>query len=86
MNYADGRRVEVGDRVKLWNQKLGKIVCSIDTRDFTKKFLETEWSYLGSGVIIETDTGEIFHYTEPDEDFRFIKSGAAPAASRSRRK
>ena len=78
MNYPNGRPVELGDRVKLWNNKFGKIVCLIDTGEFSEKYPKAEWAYLSSGVIIETDTGEILHYTETDEDFKLIKSVAAP--------
>ncbi len=78
MKYADGRRVTVGDRVKLWDDEYGIVVCSIDTGEFTKEFPKAAWTYLNSGILIQTDDGELFHYNEPDEDFELVKSGAAP--------
>ena len=78
MKYHNGRTVSVGDRVKLWHDQRATVVCSIDTREFTEDFPKEEWGYLGSGIIVKTDAGEIFHYAKPDEDFDLVKSVAAP--------
>jgi hypothetical protein len=75
MKYADGRLVAVGDRVKLSSTQPGTVVCSIDTGDFTKQYPEEEWGYLKTGIIVVTDAGETFHYSEPDEDFERLKPG-----------
>src|SRR5260370_9045724 len=74
MKYANGRHVTVGDRVKLWDDEYGIVVCSIDTGQFTKEYPKTAWAYLNSGMLIKTDDDELFHYTEPDEDFELLKS------------
>ena len=78
MKYFDGRRVALGDRVKLWNSQHGTVVGSIDTGEFTKEYPKAQWSYLKSGIIVKTDSGEIFHYAEPDEDFELVSSNASP--------
>lgn len=78
MKYPSGRRVAVGDRVKLWSSQYGTVVCSIDTKDFSQDYPREEWEYLGSGIIVKTDTGEVFHYAEADEDLEFIKSVTIP--------
>jgi hypothetical protein len=80
MKYPNGRHVAVGDRVELWKDRQGTVVCSIDTGEFTAEYSKSEWGYLGSGVVIRTDAGDVFHYAEPDEDFKLIKSSAAPRA------
>ena len=72
MKDANGRQVKVGDRVKLWENRIGTVVCSMDTREFSRKYSEADWGYLSSGVLIEADTGELFQYDEPDEDFEII--------------
>jgi hypothetical protein len=74
MKYATGREVSVGDRVKLWRNQPGTVVCSIDADEFTSEYPKAHWAYLGSGIIVKTDSGEIFHYKEPDEDFELISS------------
>jgi len=68
----------IGDRVELWKGKHGTVVCSIDAGEFTAEYLETDWAYLKAGVLIRTDAGDLFHYTEPDEDFELIAGGNAP--------
>jgi hypothetical protein len=54
------------------------VVCSLDTNDFTSEYPEAEWAYLKSGIVVKTDSGETFHYTEPDEDFELVSSNASP--------
>jgi len=54
------------------------VVCSIDAGEFTSEYLETDWAYLKAGVLIRTDAGDLFHYTEPHEDFELIAGGNAP--------
>ena len=78
MKYPNGQEVRVGDRVKLWDNQRGTVVCSIETGEFSKDYPKTEWGHLKSGILVKTDTGEIFHYTEPDEDFELIQSSSAP--------
>ena len=74
MKYADGQHVSVGDRVKLSSSQIGTVVCSIETSQFTTKFPQSDWGYLKSGIIIETDSGEVFHYTEADEDLELVSA------------
>ena len=80
MKYPNGRHVAVGDRVELWKDRQGTVVCSIDTGEFTSDYPKSEWGYLGSGVVIRTDAGEVFHYAQPDEDLKLVKSSATPRA------
>ncbi len=72
MQYSDGRVVAVGDRVKLWSGRHGTVVCSLDTNEYAPQFSCTEWKYLKKGIIIKSEDGDIFHYTEPDEDLELI--------------
>jgi len=76
MKYADGQHISVGDRVKLSNSQVGTVVCSIESGEFTKEFLQSDWGYLKSGIIIETDSGEVFHYTDADEDLELVSAKA----------
>lgn len=75
MKYADGRPVVVGDRVRLWQDEYGTVVCSIDGGDYTIEYPKSAWGYLDGGILIKTDNGELFHYDEPDEDFELIARG-----------
>jgi hypothetical protein len=84
MEYPTGQSVSVGDRVKLWADRNGTIVCSIHTGEFGKKYPESEWGYLNSGVMIETDSGEVLHYIEADEDLELISVSHAKGKTTQR--
>ena len=80
MLYTNGVCVKLGDKVKLWNGSHGTVVCSIDTHEYTPTFPKAEWGYLETGIIIKSDEGSLFHYSESDEDFERIESVDAKAA------
>jgi hypothetical protein len=77
MKDCNGQEVRRGDRVRLWEGEHGTVVCSMDGGEYGAEYPESEWSYLKSGVLIKSDTFGLFHYTEPDQDFAVIGSGAA---------
>jgi hypothetical protein len=78
MKYADGRPVDVGDRVRLSEDQCGTVVCSIDAGQYTSEYPQSAWAYLISGVLIKTDDGDLFHYDEPDEDFELVGRKSRP--------
>lgn len=75
MKYENGDEVRKGDRVRLWQNRLGIVVCSIDTQEYDESWTEEDWGYLGSGVVIKTDAGDVLHYTEADEDIELLVRG-----------
>lgn len=75
MKDAKGRNVRLGDRVKLWENHFGRVVCAFDDDAFSNKYPKNDWGHLKIGVLIELDSGEVFHYDKGDEDFEIISSG-----------
>jgi hypothetical protein len=73
MKYSDNQVVQLGDEVELWDGCHGVVVCSIDDGEYSEAYPKTEWEYLKSGVLIETDKAGLIHYIEPDEDLRLRK-------------
>ncbi len=69
MKYANGQEVRLGDKVRLWSNCYGVVVCSMDAGDYSSAFPKQDWQYLTSGVIIKTEKAGLIHYIEPDEDF-----------------
>jgi hypothetical protein len=60
MHYPNGDEVRLGDEVELWSGSFGRVVCSMDTGEYTNDYPASEWSYLKSGVLVEsTDVGLI---------------------------
>ena len=76
MKYFDNQIVKVGDEVELWNGCHGVVVCSIDDDEYSGGYPKTEWQYLKSGVLIETDNAGLIHYIEPDDALRLQKRGS----------
>jgi hypothetical protein len=73
MNYPDGRKMLVGDRLKLWEGCNGTVVCSIDDDAYTTEYPKAEWAYLKSGVLIISDKAGVLHYIQPDQSFDLIE-------------
>jgi hypothetical protein len=73
MNYPDGQKVRLGDRVRLGQDASGIVVASIDTNEYSAEHPAAQWSYLGKGVMIDfPGTYGLIHYEEPDDDLQLI--------------
>lgn len=72
MKYKSGEVAKVGDIVQLWEGNLGKVVCSIDTNEYTKEYAFDEWSYLKEGILIMSDGAGLVHIKNSDEHLKLI--------------
>jgi len=72
MDYPDGSKVHVGDRVEVWPGSVGEVVCSIDTDEYSSAYPKADWEYLGSGVLILSDRAGLVHYKEAEPTMRFL--------------
>lgn len=77
MKYSDGSEVLLGDKVKLWEHTEGKVVCSIETNQFTDTYSKNDWGYLKDGVLIASPQVGLIHYLEPDASLELIERDAA---------
>ncbi len=66
MIYLNGETVQVGDRITIKAKYEGKIVAIIDDDQYSEECSKEKWSYLISGLLINTDFGGIVHYQESD--------------------
>jgi hypothetical protein len=73
MKYPNGELVRLGDAVKLWTNCTGIVVASIDTDEFTVDFPKSDWAYLRSGVLIQSNKAGLIHYLEPEPSFVLVK-------------
>ena len=62
MNYVDGQKIRVGDKIKLWAGCSGLVVCSMDDDEYSPEYPKEEWSYLKTGVLIDSDQDGLIHY------------------------
>ena len=74
MNDGLGRKISTGDRVRLWGGTYGDVVCSFDDGRFTRDYPGATWGHLREGVLIKADSGDLFHYAEPDEDIELVST------------
>lgn len=72
MNYPNEDKVLVGDKLVLWGESIGIVVCSIDDANYSEKYTESDWSYLKKGIIVESDSDGVIHITESEPTFRLI--------------
>lgn len=72
MQYTDGEPMMVGDTVALGDDRMGRVVCSIDDGVYTNEHPESEWAYLGRGVMIDFPQWGLIHYHEPDPDLQLV--------------
>jgi hypothetical protein len=72
MQYPDGQTAHLGDRVQLWRDAEGVVVCSIDTGEYSPDYPESEWSYLSEGLLILSSEVGLIHYLAPESSFRLL--------------
>jgi hypothetical protein len=66
MNYQNGEQIRLGDRVSLWEGVEGKVVCSIDTEEYSTEYPREEWSYLKRGILVESSQAGLIHYPKSE--------------------
>ena len=71
MHYKSGQAVLPGDRVDADGLK-GKVVAVIDDGLYAPDYPEAEWSYLGEGLVIETDEIGVLHLPTMGEDIALV--------------
>ncbi|WP_036168249.1 hypothetical protein [Noviluteimonas dokdonensis] len=71
MHYTSGQSVLPGDRVAADGLK-GKVVAVIDDNLYAPDYPAAEWSYLGEGLIIETEEIGVLHLPTMGEDIVLI--------------
>ncbi len=66
MKYPSGEEVRLGDTVHLWEGCRGRVVCSLDTDEFSPEYPRDAWAHLATGVLILSDAAGLIHYREPE--------------------
>jgi hypothetical protein len=71
MAYADGQKVQLGDRVRLGEDTNGLVVGIIETGEYLDDF--SALSYLSRGVLIRFPSFGLIHYEDgPEADVELI--------------
>jgi hypothetical protein len=64
MNYADGTKVGLGDRLWVSNGDIGTVVASMDTAEYGPEYPRVDWAELKTGILVLTDRGALVHFEE----------------------
>lgn len=72
MNYSNGTKIEVGDKVRLGDDSRGIVVCSIDDDEYTVGQPKEKWSFLERGFVVEFPKFGLVHYEEPEMGLEFL--------------
>ena len=80
MNYPDGTKVMLHDRVRLWPGCTGTVVSSIDDEQYSAQYPKEEWEYMKKGVLIDSDQAGLIHYVEPEPSLELIARSPQVAA------
>lgn len=59
--YLDGQRIQLGDKVALGPVSQGVVVGIVHEQAYLPPFDRDDWSYLGQGLLVESDHGLIFY-------------------------
>lgn len=68
--YHTGEEIHIGDRVSC-HGCIGSVVFVIDRNEFSAGFPE-DWSYLGSGFMVQNSEFGLVHLSEADEDLELL--------------
>jgi hypothetical protein len=67
MLYRNGKRVKVGDRVRMVGD-VGTVVCSIDDAEYSEEYTRSDWGSLKKGVLINFPKFGLIHYEDELEE------------------
>ncbi|KLD71455.1 hypothetical protein [Xanthomonas pisi] len=62
MRYPDGQEAKAGDLVQIDTLYRGMVIACMDTDDYLAGC--EDWSYLRSGVMVDTDFAGLVHYDQ----------------------
>ncbi|CAH0535395.1 hypothetical protein VST7929_02968 [Vibrio stylophorae] len=64
MKYTDGNQSKLGDSVQIDDKYFGVVVVDVDAGEYSKPYPKEVWSYLSSGILVDTDFGGLVHYVQ----------------------
>jgi hypothetical protein len=72
MRYEGGQLARLGDVVSVAGMT-GRVVCSIDTGEYSTDYPEQAWAYLQHGVMIDWDKQGLTHYEQPEAGMILVR-------------
>ena len=76
VKYSDGNEAKLGDVIAIDSRHRGTVVACIDRDEYSDAHPKAQWSYLGKGIVVETDFAGLVHYwDEKHEQMVLIRRG-----------
>jgi hypothetical protein len=79
VKYSDDNEARLGDRVAISVTYRGIVVACLDRDEYTADYPREQWSYLGKGVLVNTDFGGLVHYEDASQEHFTLISRAHEA-------
>ena len=79
MKYSDGHEAMLGDVIAIDGSHRGTVVACIDRAEYSQEHPREQWSYLGKGIMVNTDFGGLVHYTDGTQEHMALVSRANKA-------
>lgn len=72
LKYSSGEDIQIGDHVKIGGQDEGVVVAIPGAGNYSEGYTASDWSYLKSGVLVNSDNAGLIHYPDQDDQFELI--------------
>jgi len=66
----------LGDVVAIDGSYRGTVVACMDRDEYSQEHARAQWSYLGKGIMVNTDFGGLVHYTDSTQEHFALVSRA----------
>ena len=70
-----GQLVRIGDRVCFAGGLEGVVVSSFDAAEFSARYPESDWEYLGRGILVDTKEAGLIHLDVASPDLEKVSEG-----------
>ena len=72
MRYANGQDILIGDQVRLGSDDKGVVACDIGAGLFSPSYPESEWGYLGEGIVVVFPQHGTLHMKDVEPSLELI--------------
>ena len=70
-HYRSGEEIRSGDQVR-WADCPGVVVFVLGNASFAEGYQAADWTYLGRGIMVNSDRAGLVFHTTADEDLTFV--------------
>lgn len=72
MKYSNGKKVMIGDQVRLGDDTSGIVVCLMEEDHYTDEYPRSDWGYLKKGILVEFESYGLIHFIQLENDLQLL--------------